>query len=78
MLRCYCDRMTNPGGADAETSQPAPAATPRRDTPPATLRLNDEASTTLWRAYLTEKARDPFMSLRQYASKVVLAGLANR
>jgi hypothetical protein len=46
-----------------------------RDRPPA-LRLSDHATTELWQAYLAAKQADPFLSYRQFASSIVLIGLA--
>lgn len=60
---------------------PAPAAvdaavTERgRKGPPGTLRVNDNASTALWAAYLEAKTADPFLSFRQFTSGVVMDGL---
>jgi hypothetical protein len=42
---------------------------------PGTIRLNEQASSELWRAYVEAKAADPFLSYRQFASTVVLEGL---
>jgi hypothetical protein len=47
------------------------SATAERE-PPRTYRLNDEATDALWRAYLDAKHQDPFLSLRQYLSRIVL------
>lgn len=44
--------------------------------PPGTIRLNDPAGQALWQAYLEAKTADPFLSYRQFASTVVLDGLA--
>jgi len=67
-----------------ETPAPDPAASAppraaegsrRRQGPPATLRVNDVAGRALWDAFLVEKAQDPFLSYREFVSRVVLAGL---
>jgi hypothetical protein len=48
----------------------------RRKTAPSTIRLNDPAGSALWNAYIEAKTRDPFLSYRQFASAVVLHGIA--
>ena len=47
-----------------------------RDKPPATIRLDDRAAPSLWDAFVDAKRVDPFLSYRQFASGVVLDGLA--
>jgi hypothetical protein len=60
---------------------PEPEPTPvsessrARKGPPATIRLNGTAGEALWQAYLEAKARDHFLSYRQFASDVVMDGL---
>ena len=57
--------------------QSAAAASPRgRQGPPATLRVNETAGTSLWEGYLAAKALDPFLSFRSYTSQIVLLGRA--
>ena len=56
-------------------AQPTP---PAAKSAPGTLRLNDVAGAALWAAYLEAKASDPFLSYRQFASNVVIAGLDRR
>jgi hypothetical protein len=67
--------------APAPTPEPvrtAEAPADARKGPPGTIRLNDTAGRTLWEAYLTAKATDPFLSYRQFASEVVAEGLSAR
>lgn len=47
-----------------------------RERPPATIRLDDRAAPQLWDTYVEAKQADPFLSYRQFASGVVLDGLA--
>ncbi len=49
-----------------------------RKGPPTTYRLNDPASAAVWEAFNVAKMADPFLSLRQFTSDVVLEGLASR
>jgi len=49
---------------------------PTRERPPSTIRLDDRAGRELWDAYVKAKTQDPFLSYRQFASGVVLDGLA--
>ena len=51
-------------------------ARPSRERPPGTIRLGDQAARQLWEAYIETKQADPFLSYRQFASGVVLDGLA--
>jgi len=73
-----------PGGPtsiedDSEPPLEQPESTPAKDKrPPGTLRLNDLAAPQLWDAYLEDKTADPFLSYRQFASRIVLDGLAVR
>ena len=46
-----------------------------RQGPPQTLRVDDSAGAELWDAFLEEKNVDPFLSYRQFASRVVTEGL---
>lgn len=64
----------------ARDAEPAGAGDERagRKTPPSTIRLNDSAGSALWGAYVEAKSHDPFLSYRQYASAVVLDGIAAR
>jgi hypothetical protein len=55
---------------------PAPAIAKPQKPAPGTIRLNEHAGATLWEAYLDAKAIDPFLSYRQFASSVVLDGIA--
>lgn len=52
------------------------SARPSRERAPGTIRLDDKAGQALWGAYLEAKIQDPFLSYRQFASRVVLDGLA--
>lgn len=61
--------------AAAERAAPQPARSPRAH-PPSTIRLAAQAGQQLWQAYLEAKHANPFLSYRQFASGVVLDGLA--
>ncbi|MGH7745241.1 MAG: hypothetical protein ACREQ5_10655 [Candidatus Dormibacteria bacterium] len=57
----------------------ANAASPRRpsrERAPGTIRLDDRSGQALWEAYIEAKVQDPFLSYRQFASRVVHDGLA--
>jgi hypothetical protein len=56
--------------------EPNQPATAKRDRPPETVRLDKRASAELWDVYIKAKKADPFLSYRQFASGVVLDGLA--
>lgn len=58
------------------TPEPNQPATAKRDRPPETVRLDKRASAELWDVYIQAKTADPFLSYRQFASGVVLDGLA--
>lgn len=63
-----------------DSARPA-SPTPNRSTrerPPSTIRLDDRAGRELWDAYVKAKTQDPFLSYRQFASGVVLDGLATQ
>lgn len=49
---------------------------PGRDRAPGTLRIDGRAGEPLWQAYIEAKSVDPFLSYRQFASGIVLDGLA--
>lgn len=57
-------------------AEPPPSGA--RKGPPTTYRLNDPASAAVWEAFTKAKTADPFLSLRQFTSDVVLEGLASR
>lgn len=61
----------------ASTAEPHPS--PRGDkAPPGTIRLNEAAGRSLWEAFAAEKATNPFLSYRQFASDVIARGLKAR
>ncbi len=63
----------------SEDVDPRPAARPKAEKQaPGTIRLNEQAGRSLWESYLEAKTDDPFLSYRQFASAVVLDGLASR
>lgn len=78
------ERAPAPRSRPAARPKAAPApseAQPRlpvAKSAPGTLRLNDVAGPALWAAYLEAKASDPFLSYRQFASNIVMAGLGRR
>ncbi|MCA1694816.1 MAG: hypothetical protein LC749_08830 [Actinobacteria bacterium] len=62
-----------------EDANPRPTARPKAEKQaPGTIRLNEQAGRSLWDSYLEAKTDDPFLSYRQFASAVVLDGLASR
>jgi hypothetical protein len=61
-----------PDGAGGQTAQIRPG----RDRAPGTLRIDGRAGEPLWQAYIEAKSLDPFLSYRQFASGIVLDGLA--
>jgi hypothetical protein len=61
-----------PDGAGGQTVQIRPG----RDRAPGTLRIDGRAGEPLWQAYIEAKSVDPFLSYRQFASGIVLDGLA--
>jgi hypothetical protein len=61
-----------PNGAGEQTVQIRPG----RDRAPGTLRIDGRAGEPLWQAYIEAKSVDPFLSYRQFASGIVLDGLA--
>jgi len=67
---------------DPKPDRPAvdspPAVDKRRGDkkPPSTIRLDDRAGHPLFDAFLEAKRQDPFLSYRQFASGIVLDGLA--
>jgi hypothetical protein len=64
------DPDTEAGGGIATQSRP------NRDRAPGTIRIDSRAGEPLWEAYIEAKTLDPFLSYRQFASGVVLDGLA--
>lgn len=72
------EKRPGPRPARAAAPEPSPPVEEQRGSrkPPATIRLNDRAGEALWQAYLEAKTADPFLSYRQFASLVVLDGLA--
>lgn len=73
--------MTKPAphGSAAPASTAEPQASPRGDkAPPGTIRLNEAAGRSLWEAFAAEKASNPFLSYRQFASDVIVRGLKAR
>jgi hypothetical protein len=58
----------------AHQTPPAPQRIGKR--PPSTIRLDDRAGHPLFDAFLVAKQQDPFLSYRQFASGIVLDGLA--
>ena len=61
-----------PDGGAEQTVQTRPG----RDRAPGTLRIDGRAGEPLWDAYVEAKTVDPFLSYRQFASGIVLDGLA--
>jgi hypothetical protein len=67
---------------DPEPDRPAVDSPPAVDKgrgdkkPPSTIRLDDRAGHPLFDAFLEAKRQDPFLSYRQFASGIVLDGLA--
>ncbi len=61
---------------ECETRAPAHEGSPARRRPPSTIRLDDKAGHPLFDAYVEAKRLDPFLSYRQFASGIVLDGLA--
>lgn len=74
----YEEPAAAPTPTPAKPTKPDVPTVPPRSGPPATLRINEAAGVALWKAYLTEKGRDPFLSLRQFTSHIVLQGLGKR
>jgi hypothetical protein len=64
----------------AVVSEPTPEPAAQRGTggrkAPSTIRLDDRAGNPLYDAFLGAKQQDPFLSYRQFASGIVLDGLA--
>ena len=59
-----------------EINAARPSHRPSRERAPGTIRLDDRSGHALWEAYVGAKVQDPFLSYRQFASRVVLDGLA--
>lgn len=72
------ERPTDPDRdvIDDEVSQQPPALERIEKRPPSTIRLDDRAGHPLFDAFLVAKQQDPFLSYRQFASGIVLDGLA--
>lgn len=70
----------DPEPAPVAVDDPAPEAATQRGRgdkkPPSTIRLDDRAGHPLFDAFLVAKQQDPFLSYRQFASGIVLNGLA--